>query len=182
MAVAVPDHFVALGADVTRVIASPLQRAQQTAQPTADAFGLTIDTDDRIIEAANIYEGGPLQSGAKDFLHPRNWWLLRNPSRPSWGEPYAEQRDRMWEAILDAAAKNPAHETVMVSHQLPIWVARITFEKRRYLHDPRSRECALGSVTSFTIQDGVATAMTYATPASHIPVPKYGAAENGAAG
>jgi broad specificity phosphatase PhoE len=174
MAQAVADHLVASGADVTHVIASPLLRAQQTAAPTAKAFGVEIETDDRIIEAANIYEGGPIQSGPKDFLHPRNWWLLRNPARPSWGEPYVEQRDRMWEAILDAAAKNPDHETVMVSHQLPIWVARMTFEKRRYLHDPRSRECALGSITSFTIHDGVATEMSYATPASHIAVPKYG--------
>ena len=63
---------------------------------------------------------------------------------------------------------------LMVSHQLPIWVARMSFERRRFLHDPRSRECGLGSVTSFTVMDGVATAMSYATPAEHIPVPKYG--------
>lgn len=174
MAQAVADHFVATGADVTAVIASPLLRAQQTARPTAEAFGIEIQTDERIIEAANIYEGGKIQSGPKDFAHPRNWWLLRNPAKPSWGEPYTEQRDRMWGAILDAAAANPEHETVMVSHQLPIWVTRMSFEKRRFLHDPRSRECALGSITTFTIEDGVATAMAYATPASHIPVPKYG--------
>ena len=175
MARAVAEYFVAQGADVGRVVASPLTRAQQTAAPIAAAFGLPIDTDDRLIEAANDYEGGPLQSGPKDFLHPRNWWGLRNPSRPSWGEPYSEQRDRMWAAITDAAAANPEHETVMVSHQLPIWVARMTFEKRRFLHDPRSRECALGSVTSFPIEDGEPVAMTYATPAAHVAVPKYGA-------
>ena len=81
----------------------------------------------------------------------------------------------MWAAITDAAAATPDHETVMVSHQLPIWVARMTFEKRRFLHDPRSRECALGSVTSFLIEDGEPVAMTYATPAAHVAVPKYGA-------
>jgi len=174
MARAVAAHFTEVGADVTRVVASPLLRAQQTAAPIAEAFGLGVDTDDRLIEAANLYEGGPIQSGAKDFLHPRNWWMLRNPAKPSWGEPYVEQRERMWGAILDAAAVNPEHETVMVSHQLPIWVARMTFEKRRFLHDPRSRECGLGSVTSFTIEDGVAAAMSYATPAAHIQVPNYG--------
>ena len=73
------------------MIASPLTRAQQTAEPIAKAFGLPIDTDERLIEAGNAYEGSRIQSGPKDFVHPRNWWLLRNPARPSWGEPYREQ-------------------------------------------------------------------------------------------
>jgi hypothetical protein len=50
----------------------------------------------------------------------------------------------------------------------------MSFENRRFMHDPRSRECGLGSVTTFTIEDGAATAMSYATPAAGIEVPKYG--------
>lgn len=175
MARAVADSLVARGVPVQRVVSSPLLRAQQTAAPIAEAFALPIDTDDRLIEAANAYQGKPVQTGAKDFLHPRNWWLLRNPWKPSWGEPYTEQRDRMWAAIRDAAAQTPSGDTVMVSHQLPIWVARMEAEKRRFIHDPRSRECALASVTSFNVgADGVATAVAYATPAAHIEVPTYG--------
>ncbi|WP_084077366.1 histidine phosphatase family protein [Demequina sp. NBRC 110057] len=172
MARAVADDLRAREVPVTRVVASPLLRAQQTAQPVADAYGLEIATDERLIEALNAYEGTVLQSGAKDFLHPRNWWLLRNPWKPSWGEPYTEQRDRMWAAIRDAAAANPDGDTVMVSHQLPIWVARMEFEKRRFLHDPRSRQCGLASLTSFDIRDGEPVAMSYAEPAAHIEVPK----------
>lgn len=171
MAKAVADDLVAVGANVGRVVASPLLRAQQTATPIASAFGLDIVTDDRIIEALNAYEGRPLQSGAGDFAHPRNWWLLRNPWRPSWGEPYVEQRDRMWAAIRDAAAANPDSDTVMVSHQLPIWVARLAFEKRSYLHDPRSRQCGLASLTSFMFENGEPTAVAYREPAAHIEVP-----------
>lgn len=171
MAQAVADDLVAIGAPVGQVVASPLLRAQQTAQPLAAAFGVDIVTDDRLIEALNAYEGKPLQSGASDFMHPRNWWLLRNPWTPSWGEPYVDQRDRMWAAIRDAAAANPDSDTVMVSHQLPIWVARLAFEKRRYLHDPRSRQCGLASLTSFTLEDGEPVAMAYREPASHIEVP-----------
>ena len=70
MARAVAEHFVAQGADVGRVVASPLTRAQQTAAPIAAAFGLPIDTDERLIEAANDYEGGPLQSGPKGLPPP----------------------------------------------------------------------------------------------------------------
>lgn len=172
MAQAVADRLVADGVAVGRVVASPLQRAQETAEPIAAAYGLGIDTDERLIEAANAYEGTPVQSGPKDFIHPRNWWLLRNPWRPSWGEPYTEQRDRMMAAILDAAAATPDADTVMVSHQLPIWVARLTVEGRRYLHDPRSRRCALASVTSFEVTDGVVTGWDYIEPAAHIEVPK----------
>lgn len=173
MARAVARHFQDEGVPVGRVIASPLQRAQETAAPIADAFGLPIDTDERLIEAWNIWEGSPLQSGPKDFVHPKNWWRLRNPWRPSWGEPYTEQADRMWAAIRDAAAATPDKDTVMVSHQLPIWVARSTFERRSLLHDPRSRQCGLASVTSFHVEpDGTASAMFYATPAASIEVPK----------
>lgn len=170
MAQAVADHFVAENVPVKRVLSSPLDRAQQTAAPIAAAFDLPVDTEPRVIEAGNIYEGEPLQSGVKDFIHPRNWWRLRNPWRPSWGEPYREQADRMWAAIRDAAAATPDGDTVIVSHQLPIWVARSSYEKRSYLHDPRKRECALASVTSFVFEDGEPVAMTYASPAAHVPL------------
>lgn len=173
MAHAVAEHFRATDTPVGAVISSPLQRAQETAAPIAAAFDLPIQTEERIIEAWNQWEGTPLQNGAKDFIHPRNWWRLRNPLRPSWGEPYKEQAQRMWDAIRDAAAANPDSDTVMVSHQLPIWVARCVHEKRSLLHDPRSRECALASVTSFTFDaDGNVTGMAYSTPAAHIEVPR----------
>lgn len=173
MAAAVARRFAADGVPVGRVVASPLQRAQETAAPIAAAFGLSVDTDERLIEAWNLWEGSPLQSGPKDFIHPRNWWRLRNPWRPSWGEPYKEQAERMWAAIRDAAAATPDKDTVLVSHQLPIWVARCVFERRSLLHDPRSRECALASVTAFDVDaDGTATAVHYSTPAAHVEVPR----------
>ncbi len=168
MARAVADYLVAEKVPVKRVIASPLERAQQTALPIAEAFGLPVDTEPRIIEAGNMYEGEKIPSGVKDFIHPRNWWRLRNPWTPSWGEPYREQDARMWAAIRDAATATPDGDTVMVSHQLPIWVARLAFERRRFFHDPRTRECALASVTSFVFEDGEPVSMTYATPAAHV--------------
>ncbi len=172
MAQAVADDLVAREVPVGRVIASPLQRAQETAAPVAKAFGLEIATEERIIEAGNDFAGRVLTKGARDFMHPRDWWKLRNPWAPSWGEPYKEQRARMWAAVKDAAAANPDSDTVMVSHQLPIWVTRCSFEGRSMVHDPRSRQCGLASLTSFTIEDGEAVSMTYREPAAHIEVPK----------
>jgi len=170
MAQAVADYLVAENVPIKRVVASPLERAQQTAAPIALAFGLPIDTEPRIVEADNIYAGEKLPSGAKDFLHPRNWWRLRNPWKPSWGEPYTEQADRMWAAIRDAAAATPDGDTIMVSHQLPIWVARLSFESRSYFHDPRKRECDVASVTSFAFEDGEPVSVSYASPAAHLSV------------
>ena len=74
------------GAAIVHLVASPLTRAQETAQPVAEALGLQIATDERIIEAENQFEG---MSRIKSRLRqPRYWPLLVNPFRPSWGEPY----------------------------------------------------------------------------------------------
>ena len=43
--------------DVTVVVASPLDRAQETAAPIASAHGISIITDTRVIEADNYFEG-----------------------------------------------------------------------------------------------------------------------------
>ena len=37
-----------------------------------------------------------------------------------------------------------------MSHQLPVWIARLAAEDRRLWHDPRSRQCTLASLTSLT--------------------------------
>ena len=69
-------------------------------------------------------------------------------------------------AVRDAAAEAQGHEAVVVSHQLPIWMARCDAEGRRLAHDPRKRECRLASVTSFTLVDGRVVAVDYAEPAA----------------
>src|SRR6187455_257232 len=104
--------------DVVAVIASPLQRAQETATPIAEAFGVDISTEPRIIEAGNHFEGMKFGVGDGSLRHPEHWPYLRNPFRPSWGEPYAEQVERMLAAVADALVLARGHEAVLVSHQL----------------------------------------------------------------
>src|SRR6187431_2827299 len=111
--------------DVVAVIASPLQRAQETATPIAAAFDLQITTDARVIEAGNHFEGMTFGVGDGSLRHPEHWPYLRNPFRPSWGEPYTEQVDRMLAAVADALVLARGHEVVLVSHQLPVWVTRL---------------------------------------------------------
>ncbi|MEY4412665.1 MAG: hypothetical protein RL560_924, partial [Actinomycetota bacterium] len=81
---------------------SPLQRAQETAAPIAAAHNIKIHTDDRLIEAANIFEGKSFELGSGVLKHPSAWRHLYNPWKPSWGEPYEEQISRMLAAVFDA--------------------------------------------------------------------------------
>ncbi|MCL2465075.1 MAG: histidine phosphatase family protein [Micrococcales bacterium] len=156
--------------DVTLVVASPLERAQQTAEPVGRAFGLPVGSDGRLIEAANHFEGLTFGVGDGSPLRPRHWRYLRNPLRPSWGEPYTEQAERMLAAVADARAGARGHEAVLVSHQLPIWVTRLTLEHRHLWHDPRRRQCSLGSVTSLRFQDDELVGIGYREPAASLLV------------
>ena len=71
-------------------------------------------------------------------------------------------------AMKDAGDAAAGHEAVIVSHQLPIWMARSDAEGRRLIHDPRKRECTLASVTSFTYIDGRVTSVSYPEPAAEL--------------
>ena len=149
--------------------ASPLERAQETALPIAKEHGLQIETDQRLIEAANIFEGKKFELGSGVLKHPTSWWHLRNPWRPSWGEPYEEQINRMLAAVFYARDKAGGKDALVVSHQLPIWILRSAIENRKLLHDPRKRICSLASVTSLHLDDeGVIQDISYHEPAKHL--------------
>jgi broad specificity phosphatase PhoE len=163
MASAAAEWFA--GKDVTHLVSSPLERAQQTAAPIAEALALPVAIDERLIEAGNAFEGMVVAGGAGVFRAPRNWWKLRNPFEPSWGEPYVEIAARMLAAVEAARDAARGAEAVLVSHQLPIWTVRLHVEGRRYLHDPRRRQCALASVTSLTYEGDRIRAVDYAEPA-----------------
>ena len=154
------------GRDVTVLLTSPLERAQETAEPIAEEFALTAVIDERLIEPWNHFEGMRFGVGDGSLRQPRHWPHLVNPLRPSWGEPYRSVADRMLAACLDAARAASGHEAVCVSHQLPIWTARRAAEGRRLWHHPARRQCALGSVTSLTYTGGRVTAVSYAEPSA----------------
>lgn len=155
--------------DVVHLRCSPLERAQETMAPIAAGHpDLAVVTDGRVIEAANVFQGKVFSANSSTLVNPATWWYLRNPLRPSWGEKYTEIVARMRMAIADAAAAADGHEAVIVSHQLPIWMARCDVEGRRLVHDPRRRECRLASVTSLTIREGRVVDSTYTEPAGDL--------------
>jgi broad specificity phosphatase PhoE len=151
--------------DIGYIVSSPLERARQTAQPLARKLGLPIAIDERLIEAGNFLEGKQVTDGRGLLTDPSNWKYFRNPLRPSWGEPYLDIAQRVLAATRDARDAADGHEAVCVSHQLPIYVARRYVQGQRLFHDPRRRQCALGSVTSFTFVGDVVVRVDYVEPA-----------------
>jgi broad specificity phosphatase PhoE len=163
MAKAAADFLA--GRDVTVLRSSPLERALETAEPIAAQFGLPVEIDDHLIEPWNHFEGLTFGVGDGSLRRPQHWAQLWNPLRPSWGEPYTEIAARMRAAMSDAVAAARGHEAVLVSHQLPIWVARRSVEGRRLWHHPRHRQASLASVTSFSYRADEIVAVGYAEPA-----------------
>ncbi|AIJ20549.1 histidine phosphatase family protein [Amycolatopsis methanolica] len=151
--------------DITHVVASPLQRAQETAAPIAAAHRLDVQTDERLIEAGNVFEGQKVAVGDGALRQPRHWTKLRNPFLPSWGEPYVEIAHRMLGAVLRARSKAEGHEALCVSHQLPIWTLRRFLEAKPLWHDPRRRQCSLASLTSLVFDGEELVKIVYSEPA-----------------
>jgi broad specificity phosphatase PhoE len=162
VAAALADH------DVTLVVASPLERAQQTAQPIADRHGLPVLTDGRLIEAGNFFEGKKFGVGDGSLRHPAVWPRLVNPFRPSWGEAYERIAERMLAVVDDARRDAEGHEAVLVSHQSPVWIARLKLEGRRLWHDPRKRQCSLASLTTLTYEADQLVSIALTEPAAHL--------------
>jgi broad specificity phosphatase PhoE len=154
--------------DIVHLRSSPLERAQETAAPLAAARGLTPVLDPRVIESANVFEGKRFGHGENALRKPSTWIHLRNPLRPSWGEPYKEVVARVLAAVHDARDAARGHEAAIVSHQLPIWVTRLSLERRSFLHDPRRRQCTLCSVTSLTFTGDDLTTIAYSEPAGDL--------------
>lgn len=154
--------------DITHMVSSPLERAQQTSAPLAKARGLDILLDERVIESTNIFEGRRFTIKGSLLLQPSIWPRLLNPFRPSWGEPYVEVAARMWSAVQDARREAAGHEAVIVSHQLPIWITRLHASGRPFLHDPRRRQCTLCSVTSLIFEDDRLVGIDYSEPAGDL--------------
>ncbi len=135
--------------DIAYVVASPLERAQETAEPIAAHHGLTVDTDAALIESHNVFQGERVSPGDGALRNPRNWWHLRDPRLPSWGEPYHEVAERMTGALQRARARAVGREAVCVSHQLPVETLRRAMNSQPLHHFPTRRMCNLASLTSF---------------------------------
>lgn len=166
MAEGVADHLATRS--VTDLAASSLIRAQQTAAPLGTTLGLEVRTDDRLLEAVNDFEGQRMTTWQAALRRRESWSKMRDPFRPSWGEPYLDIAHRMLAAVYAAVDRAAGREAVLVSHQLPIVIIRRFLTGQRLWHDPRRRQCNVASLTSLSFVDGVFDSVTYAEPVAHI--------------
>lgn len=156
------------GHPVTALFASPLQRAQESAEPWSKKFELEVATDERLIEPTNRFEGKTFEFGPQLLMRPASWPLVINPFKPSWGEPFASVADRMLAVIEDAWNSVDDGEVVMVSHQMPIVMVQRYVTGRKLYHDPRKRRCSLSSITTLQLVDDVFAEVDYQEPAAEL--------------
>ena len=85
------------GRGITRLISSPMRRAQETAQPISEALGLPIETDEDIYELREEEGYGRL---APEEQKLRRWseWMVQHADDPAYAPPgadsFAEMRER----------------------------------------------------------------------------------------
>jgi len=163
MAGAAAEYIAGLDRPVADLRCSPLQRAQESAEPFTALFDVPAVIEERIIEPTNVFEGTRMR---RSLMDPRNWWHLRRPSTPSWGEPYTSIAERMESAMNDAWDAAASGDVVFVSHQAPIWITHLRVAGLPLRHDPRTRRCSLSSVTSFERVGDVWREVGYAEPAA----------------
>jgi broad specificity phosphatase PhoE len=167
------------GRQVSRLVASPLLRTQQSAEPIAEQFGLMTGIDDRLIEPFNIFEGRKMSAG-RIAIRPHLYFHLRNPYRPSWGEPYQAILARMLDAMADLADQVPSGDLVIVTHQLPIWMVHLGVAGQPLMHNPRKRRCALSSITSFELNGDGSKSSHWAEVGYRAPASARSAKDGGA--
>jgi broad specificity phosphatase PhoE len=153
--------------EVGALWASPLERAQETAEAIAARVHVEVTTDERLIESESSFVnfGHTLMSFARSLARsPRHWGKFTNPFRPSWGESFADIRVRMLAAISDAVAAADGREVVIVSHQTPVLVARLALSRRRVPPWLAFTPCETGSVTSLVLKEGEVVSASYFRP------------------
>lgn len=163
MAALAAEHLKESGVKVSRLIVSPLQRTLESAKPIAERFNVAIETDEKIIEPFNVFEGKKV-SLETVLKNPKFLAKIYNPLKPSWGEPFREIASRMTGSIEKAWYDTPAGDVVLVTHQLPIWIVHLFAAGKPLFHNPKNRRCSLSSITSFEIHDQLKE-VSYAEPA-----------------
>jgi broad specificity phosphatase PhoE len=112
-----------------RVISSPLLRAIQTAEPIAEAFGLAVETDERITEQEiGVYAGLTYAEldDRPDYMHDRSnrWtWVPEGG-----GESYEMIADRLV-PFFESVEKMEDETILFVTHAVTLRLIKATLEQ-----------------------------------------------------
>ncbi|HET7408918.1 MAG TPA: histidine phosphatase family protein [Paracoccaceae bacterium] len=106
---------------IARIVASPLDRAHETARIVAEPHGLSVETDEALMEChLGERQGTPNGPWLRDYF--------RGAYDPPGGETFPAFCDRAWAAMERAVARGP--NTLIVAHG-GLWIAaraRVTVE------------------------------------------------------
>lgn len=105
------------------IIASPMLRARQTAAPAAEAYGISMVTDDRLIEQDyGIFEG--VSRFDEGFLNNKRHFAFRYPG----GESMMDVAHRVYSLLEELPVKYPGKTILLVCHGGVCRVIRTYFE------------------------------------------------------
>ncbi len=112
-----------------RIICSPLIRAQQTAQPIAEAFGLEIETDERLTEQElGIYAGLTYAEldERQDYAHDRSKrWKWKAEGGGESYEMIAQRLDPFFQSLEKLEGTN----ILFVTHAVTMRLIKATLEQ-----------------------------------------------------
>ena len=117
---ALAEEVVARGG-VDVVVASPLLRTRQTAEPIARACGVEIEVDDGLAECGfGDWDGHTFAEVAERWPDELSAWLGSVDVAPPGGESFAECRERVDAARRRILTRHAGHRIAIVSHVSPI--------------------------------------------------------------
>lgn len=169
-AAAAAERVAAVARGPLAIVASPLDRAQETARIIAGRVGVAeIVTDPLLTEAASGLDGLPRRLGVRHIVRR----ILDAEARARIEAP-RKVALRMAQAVRAALGSTTA-ELVIVSHQFPIRVARVAFERR--LGTPQAdrvaalapwlyarARCELASITTIAFEGESFAGVSYWEP------------------
>jgi broad specificity phosphatase PhoE len=140
---------------ISAVIASPLERAAETAAILAGGLGVTVDYDDRLVEweLGERWAGTPWDLLDERFPGELAAYLEHPHDLAFTPEPLAALAGRVANVLADAAARAPGERVVVVSHQDPIQAARLVLTGRP-LHDLQAQKPGHCSIVTLAGPDG----------------------------
>ncbi len=109
---------------LAEVSASPLRRAADTAAAIAQAHGLTVTSEPRLVEAAmGTWEGlrrGEIIARSPDDAERYRRWEADPACAPPGGESLASVQTRVLACVRELAARHDGETVALVSHVGPI--------------------------------------------------------------
>ena len=110
--------------------------------------------------------GGKLGGGTVETIRPADRTTTITVKGTTATDAVIDTSTFRGEVVDRARGEAAGHEAVLVSHQSPVWIARLALEHRRLWHDPRKRQCSLASLTSLTYEGDRLLAITFSEPAA----------------